>query len=141
MKNRITLFEGDPSAPPESDTFIIPQGSQLTITAIGLDPGDTITFQMVYVPSLDPDRCSCPPGTVTLPSVAGFAELRCCGSAVTLGPDNPVVILDNPQRTLLRAVLNAVDPSSVFAWAVETDTSDINDRLRGCGCSGQPGGE
>lgn len=135
MKNRMTLFYGDPSAPPESDTFIIPMGGQITVTAVGLDADDTITFQHVYVPSIDPDQCGCPPGNVTLPSVAGMTELRCCGNPVTLSADNPVVILDNPQRSLIRAVLNATDPSVVWAWAIETDTSDINDRLRGCGCT------
>lgn len=134
MKNRITLFNGDPAAPAESDTFIIPFGGQMTVTAIGLDPDDFISFQLVYVPSLDIDHCSCPPGVVNLPSVAGVTELRCCGTPITLNADSPVVILDTPQRTLLRAVLHATDPSLVWAWAIETSTANVNDRLRGCGC-------
>lgn len=136
MRNRITLFRPDASAPPESETFVIQSGDQLTITSIGLQAGDEITFQLVYVPAVDPDTCACPP-RVELPSVAGFSQLRCCGTPIKLTEDNPVVILDNPQRTLLRAIRNVADPTSVWVWAVETETPNLNDRLRGCPCASQ----
>lgn len=135
MKNRISLFFPQHVAP-ESDTFMIDYGGQMTIIAIGLDEGDSIEFQVVHVPSIDPDHCACPPGQVTLPSVAGFAVLKCCGEAITVTADNPVVILDNPQRMFIRAVLNAEDTSGIYAWAVDTSTHNINDRLRGCACTG-----
>lgn len=134
QRNRIPLFYSDPTAPPESKTFIIDYDRQLTVTAIGLQAGDSVGFQMVYVPALDPDSCTCPPFPVVLPSVAAVQELRCCGTPITLTEDNPVVILDNPQRTLLRAVLNTSDPDGIYVWAVETATHDLNDRLRGCSC-------
>lgn len=134
MKNRIVLFNADPTAPTHSPTFSIDYGKQVTITAMGLQAGDDIGFEMVYVPSLNPDECSCPPIPAVLPSVAASESLQCCGSPIQLTSGAPVIVLDVPQRTLLRAVLTAADPSSVWAWATDTNTPDLNDRLRGCGC-------
>lgn len=133
MKNRITLFFPAHVAP-ESDTFMIEYGGQMTVAAIGLEPGDYIEFQMVNILGTDPDRCECPPGRVELPSVAGFALLKCCGENIQVTADNPVVILDNPQRVFLRAVLYAADTSGIYAWAIDSSTSNVNDRLRGCPC-------
>lgn len=135
MKNRIKLFWPD-NLTPESDTFQIEYGKQMTITAIGLEDDEEVTFQMVHVPAIDPDKCACPPGKVELPSVAAYTTLKCCGKDIKLTKDNPVVILDNPQRMLLRAVLDADDPDGIWVWAIESDTHNINDRLRGCGCDG-----
>lgn len=133
MLDRIPLFFPEHIAE-ESDTFMIPFASQMTIMAVGMDVGDFIEFQLVHVPSMNPDKCACPPGQVVLPSVAGFAILKCCGEPIRLTADNPVVILDSPQRMFLRAVLTASDTSGIFAWAVESDTHNVNDRLRGCPC-------
>lgn len=87
MKDRQALF-WPTHVDPESDTFTIDFDSQMTVTAIGLQAGDEITFQMVYVPSVDPDKCTCPPGKVTLPSVAAYAELTCCGEPVKVTAEN-----------------------------------------------------
>lgn len=136
MKDRQPLFWPQ-HVDPESDTFVIDYGKQMTVTAIGLQTGDSITFQMVYVPSVNPDSCSCPPGVVTLPSVAAYSELTCCGEPITLTPENPVVVLDAPQRTLLRAVLTAADLDGIWVWVSETDTHNVTDRMRGCACTNQ----
>lgn len=134
MKNRQELFFPAHVAP-ESDTFVIEHGSQMTILAIGLQGTDYVEFQAVYVPSLDPDTCACPPGQVTLPSVADFVTLKCCGEPIRVTADNPVVVLDNPQRTFLRALLSADDTSGIRVWATETYSNNLNDRLRGCPCA------
>lgn len=139
-RNRFALFQPDPSAPPESATFSLEFGQQLTITGFGLQSGDEVQFEMVHVPALNPDMCACPPGRVDLPSVAAVTPLMCCGTPQVLTPDNPVVIIDSPQRTLLRAVLVAADPENVWVWAVETDTPNLNDRMRGCPCGGSSNG-
>lgn len=133
MKNRITLFHPG-YVHSESQTFTIDYGKQMTIAAIGLEPGDTINFEMLHVPAIDPDNCVCPPGSVELPSVAAYSMLQCCGTLVELNIANPVVILDNPQRMLLRAVLNTSDPDSIWVWAIETATPDLTSGLRGCNC-------
>lgn len=118
----------------QSDTFVIGYGRQITAIAFGLQAGDEITFQAVHVPAIDPDTCACIPHNVELPSVAAHFPLMCCGKEVKLTKDHPYVILDAPQRTLLRAIRNVADPDIVVAWVVETDTPDLNDRLRGCPC-------
>lgn len=128
-RSRITLFEPDPTAPAQSQTFAIEYGKQLTITSVGLDSGDTVTFQIVFVPAVDPDNI--PAGRVRLPSVAAYSTLKVRGQTVTLSSDNPSIILDTPQRTLLRAVLNTSDPGNIRVWAVESNTSDVSDQLRG----------
>lgn len=133
MKDRLELFWPQHIAP-ESDTFVIEYGHQMTIAAIGLQPGDKVTFQMVHVPTLNPDTCACPPGIVELPSVAAYAPLMCCGAEIELTADNPVVVLDNPQRMLLRAVLDAQDTDGIWVWALDTQTANVTDRLRGCAC-------
>lgn len=135
MKNRISLFSFGAFVAPESDTFMIEFGSQMTITAVGLEPGEYLEFQLVHIPSIDPDRCACPPGEVILPSVASFVTLTCCGEPIRVTPENPVVILDSPQRSFLRAVLSADPMSPVYAWAIESKTSDVSDRMRGCRCA------
>lgn len=137
MKDRQFLFFPH-HVEPESDTFQIEYGKQMTIAAIGLEGDDHIEFQMVHVPSVDPDHCACPPGVATLPTVSGYITLTCCGEPIRLTPENPVVVLDSPQRMLLRAVLNADDTQAIYAWALETDTRNVTDRMRGCPCEANP---
>ena len=134
MKNRQALFWPQ-HVEPESSTFSIDYGKQMTVYAVGLEANDEITFQILHVPSIDPDHCACPPGAVTMPAVAGYAPLMCCGTEVKLTATNPFVIIDAPQRVLLRAVLKADSPeNNVWAWVTETETHNVTDRMRGCGC-------
>lgn len=119
---------------PESQTFQIPHGMQLTVVAVGLQEGDEVTFQIVHVPTIDLDDCACVPSIAVMPSVAAYTDLMCCGEKITLTVDNPHIILDSPQRMLMRAVLVAEEPDSVFVWALETNTPNVTDRLRGCAC-------
>lgn len=117
---------------PESETFEIPVGGQVTVVAMGLNPGDQVTFELVFTPAIQPDLCACPPGIVDLPSVAAATPLICCGQVVTLTDSNPFVVMDSPQGMRVRGVLNASDPDNVWVWAINTNTPDVTDRLRGC---------
>lgn len=117
---------------PESETFEIPVGGQVTVAALGLQPGDEVTFELVFTPAIQPDLCACPPGIVELPSVAAATPLVCCGQTVTLSPDQPFVVLDTPQGMRVRGVLDSQDPSNIWVWAINTKTPNVTDRLRGC---------
>lgn len=121
---------------PESDTFEIPLDGQVTVTALGLYPGDKVTFELVFTPAVQPDMCACPPGQVELPSVAAATPLMCCGTPVTLTLDQPYAIIDAPQGMRVRAVLDAGSPDSIWVWAQNTGTPNVNDRMRGC-CSAE----
>lgn len=123
----------------ESRTFVIPFGGQLTAMGFGLQASDEITFQVVHVPAVDFDPCECIPANVELPSVAAHFPLKCCGEEIKLTEDNPMVILDAPQATLMRAIRNVGDIDSVIVWATQTKTADVTDRLRGCPCASTDG--
>lgn len=117
---------------PESDTFEIPVGGQVTVSGLGLQPGDSVTFELVFTPAIQPDLCACPPGIVELPSVAAASPLVCCGTTVTLSYAQPFVVIDTPQGMRARGVLSAADPSNIWVWATNTKTPNVTDRLRGC---------
>lgn len=131
MKERIVLFDPDRVAA-ESDTFQIEYGGQMTVLAIGLEEDDYVEFQAVHIPTLDPDRCACPPGVVVLPEVASYVTLQCCGNPIRITPENPVVVLDGPQRFFLRAVLHTNDTEGKYVWAIESKSMTPN--LCGSGC-------
>lgn len=117
---------------PESDTFEIPVGGQVTVVGLGLQHGDEVTFELVFTPAIQPDLCACPPGIVELPSVAASTPLVCCGQTVTLTVDQPFVVLDTPQGMRVRGVIDSVDPSNIWVWAINTKTPHVTDTLRGC---------
>lgn len=118
-----------------SGTFAVPVGGQLTVYGFGLQPGDKITFEMLYVPTLKGEPCETPPGgQAELPQAAAVAPLLCCGKEIAVTIDNPYVVIDAPQNILLRAVLEAEDIPSIASWAIETKTANVNDRMRGCQC-------
>lgn len=116
---------------PESDTFEIPLDGQVTVTALGLQPGDSVTFELVFAPAVQPDLCSCPPGIVELPSVAAATPLRAGGKAIKLDAGTPYVIIDAPQGMRVRGVLTTSDASNIWVWAANTKTHDVSNELRG----------
>lgn len=120
---------------PESDTFYLPVGGQVTVVAMGLMPGDEVSFEMIFAPAIQPDLCACPPGIVELPSVAASAPMMCCGEPIKLTADNPFVVMDAPQGVRVRGVMQAALQSGIWVWAFETDTKNVTDRLRGCPCN------
>ena len=56
--------------------------------------------------------------------------------------DNPWVIIDSPQGTKIRAKLETassgevVVPTDQLVVYNETNTENVNDRMRGCACAG-----
>ena len=123
-----------------SDTFLI--GTQSTVYAMGLQPGDVVEFFVCLVSDLVRSACVCPPGNVVLPSVVDEVPLTCCGVPITLDRDKPFVVLDAPQGIRLRAKLTQLDPneplSTQIVWFNNTHTANVNDRLRGCPCQETP---
>lgn len=133
-KSSKTLLFWPGSLLTKSDPFHIPVGGQKTVVALGLGAGETVTFEIVITPAIEPDICMCPPGDVELPSVASSAPLTCCGQTVTLNSSNPFVIIDAPQAAQVRAVFNGATDNDLWVWVANTETSDVTDKLRGCPC-------
>ena len=124
----------------ESQTFEIVR--QITVHAQGLEPGDVVNFYMVQLTDLTYDPCSCPPNRVELPKVLDEEVLRCCGVPIALTREHPFVIMDAPQGVLLRAKLTyAGVHSTQRVYFVESNTQNVNDRLRGCPCAEAPSEE
>lgn len=139
--SRIILFDVD-SANNASRTFQLPESGQYTIVAVGMQPGDFITFEVIHVnPGARAIICGCYLTPETMASLIGIQELLCptCESdgaprPVQLTERNPILVLDWPQDTLLRAIYHGdgVDMGTVTVWAVETNTPDLTDAMRGC---------
>lgn len=108
----------------ESDTFYLGEGEQITLVALGLQPGDSVGVQIVYSPAIEPDPCTCPPAVVELPSVMAAAPLPCIdcaeGREPKLTADAPVLIFDYPQGFHLRAVIDAQDEDAIWVWMNKT---------------------
>lgn len=117
---------------PYSPVFSVKK--QVTVFAFGLEAGDYIEFELVYVPTASGDPCECVPFQAELPQVGATAPLMCCSGRIRLTNTTPFVIIDAPQSVGIRAVLTAADPTAVVAWLEETDTPNVTDRLRGCPC-------
>lgn len=113
-----------------SEVFDLKQ--QITVVGLGYEQGQFTTFEVVLLSEFVPDPCACPPGKVVLPGVAAAVPLTCCGTIITLDENNPSVIIDTPQGAKLRAVEHGGPGPTVFFN--ETQTRDVNDRMRGCPC-------
>lgn len=109
---------------------------QLTVYATSLAPGEYVQFEMVQLSGQPKDMCECPPPNVQLPAVIWSAPLLCCGEPILLTPERPAVIIDFPQQVLVRAQLITNDPEDTDALVrlQETQTPNVNDRMRGCPC-------
>jgi len=138
MSAPVILFDSS-SVELESKVFEIKK--QLTIRAIGLQPGDYITFEALSVTAgARSSVCGCFIREATGGAIAGLVELQCptCESdtpqPVRLTERNPIVILDSPQDSLLRALYHGdgVDLQTVLVTAQETETEDLTDSMRGC---------
>lgn len=111
---------------------------QITVVALGLEPLDVVTFWLVLQTTPVRDPCACPPGQVVLPAVLDEVQLRCCGTPVVLTRANPFVVLDAPQGITMRAKLATITPSTQSVVYQETNTANVNDRMRGCPCGDTP---
>ena len=115
---------------------------QVTVYAYNLQPNEQVTFHIVALSELVKSACgNCPPA-VTLPTVVDEMPLLCCGERIVLTRDNPWVIIDSPQGTKIRAKLETassgevVVPTDQLVVYNETNTENVNDRMRGCACAG-----
>lgn len=114
--------------------------SQVTVAALGLPAGATVTFEMVQISSpvretICPGSCEIPP--VQFPSETAWQPLMCCeGQPVRVNTANPYIVLDAPQHVRLRALVTGYDfsaapfPGEIIVYP---STSTItNDVMRGC---------
>ena len=115
---------------------------QVTVNAYNLQVGQRVSFYIVALSELIKSACgNCPPA-VTLPTVVDEMPLLCCGERIVLTRDNPWVIIDSPQGTKIRAKLETassgevVVPTDQLVVYNETNTENVNDRMRGCACAG-----
>lgn len=114
---------------------------QVTVYAYNLQPGEQVAFYLVALSELVKSACgNCPPA-VTLPTVVDEMQLECCGEPVILTRAQPWVIIDSPQAAKIRAKLEtsggtAVVPNNQLVVYNETNTLNVNDRMRGCACAG-----
>lgn len=138
MSKQIVLFDKN-SLAPESAIFAFDQ--QVTISAMGIQGDDYITFERVELASGKmPEVCGCTIVSATKPSVIGTAELNCptCEESVPqpvrLTRTNPIVVLDYPQGSALRAVYHGggLETGEVYVVARQSNTTNLTDELRGC---------
>lgn len=140
----ITLFS-PVSLSDTSPNFVVEE--QVTVSAVGLQGADFITFErLMHNNPLPATVCGCriiAPGEL---NIVGVQELLCdscqtCGDqspAVTphvrLTARNPVVVLDHPQRVVLRAVYHGtgLGAGDVFVTATDSTTQDLTAGMRGC---------
>lgn len=137
MNKIITLFNAHSVA---NDSPVFRLDNQTTITAVGLGPGDAVLFEVIYLSSVSPIP-DCPCRLSELPSavIDGVEPLVCptCETQteqrVRLTQRNNVVVLDNPQRALVRAIFVGDGLGTARVWAQPgTHTQDLTDSLRGC---------
>lgn len=123
------------------DSPVFRVGEQVTVIAVGMAPGDSITFEVISLISGDPSSiCGCRLNKATNATIGSVQPLLCpsCESdgqvQVTLTENNPVVVLDWPQGALLRAMYHGtgIDDRTVTVWYNETETRSLTDAMRGC---------
>lgn len=114
--------------------------TQVTVAALGLPTGATVTFEIVQLSS--PSRDQLRPGCCEVPvdklsNELSWQPLMCCeGQPVRVNNANPYIVLDAPQHVRLRAVVTGYDfsaapfPGEIIVYP---STSTItNDVMRGC---------
>lgn len=115
--------------------------SQVTVAAIGLPAGATVTFEMVQLntpgrEAMGNGNCCEVPADI-LPHELAWQPLMCCeGQPVRVNSANPFIVLDAPQHVRLRALLTGFDFSAgpfTGDVIVYPSTSTItSDTMRGC---------
>lgn len=138
MSKQIVLFDKS-SIAPESPIFAFDK--QITITAIGIQGNDFITFERIELAAGKmAEVCGCEIIGGTKPSVIGVQELQCptCEESepqpVRLTANNSIVVLDYPQGSALRAVYHGtgLETGEVYVVARQSSTSNLTPELRGC---------
>lgn len=138
VDKQVVLFD-KASLAPESNVFAFDK--QITISAIGIQGDDYITFERVELQAGKmPDVCGCIIISSTKPSIIGTAELNCptCEESepqpIRLTRTNPIVVLDYPQGSALRAIYHGggLETGEVYVVARQSNTTNLTDELRGC---------
>ena len=114
--------------------------TQVTVAALGLPAGATVTFEIVQLSS--PSRDQLKPGCCEVPvdklaNELSWQPLMCCeGQPVRVNSATPYIVLDAPQHVRLRAVVTGYDfsaapfPGEIIVYpSTSTITSDT---MRGC---------
>ena len=138
MEAPFILFDST-SANNDSPVFLL--DGQHTVVAVGLQPGDTITFEVITMAEgARANVCGCRIVGGLAASVEGLQQLLCpsCESegarAVALTAANPVVVLDAPQNSFIRAIFSGTGLGlrTVSAWVTKSASIDLTDAMRGC---------
>lgn len=137
MNKIITLFNAHSVA---NDSPVFRLDNQTTITAVGLGPGDAVLFEVIYLSSVSPiPECPCRLSELPSAVIDGVEPLVCptcetqTAQRVRLTQRNNVVVLDNPERALIRAIFVGDGLGTARVWAQPgTHTQDLTDSLRGC---------
>jgi hypothetical protein len=134
----LVLFD---SASVNLDSRIFQVNSQRTVVAVGMEPDDYITFEVVLLGSGTPSSvCGCYMTQMQPGTILGVEELKCpaCETQtlrpVRLTDRNPVVVLDVPQGALLRAIYHGtgINLRTVAVHTYATSTPNLTDAMRGC---------
>ena len=124
-----------------NDSPVFQLDGQHTVVAVGMQPDDVITFEVITIAEAARDKiCGCRIVGGLTASVEGMQRLLCptCESEdlrpVTLTAKNPVVVLDAPHNSFLRAIYSGtgIGMQSVNAWVTKSATTDLTDAMRGC---------
>lgn len=123
------------------DSPVFQLDGQHSVVAVGMQPGDSITFEVITIAeAARANICGCRITAGLAASVQGMQQLLCpsCESQgirpVTLSSTNPVVILDAPHNAFLRAIYSGtgIDMRTVTVWVAKSASTDLTDAMRGC---------
>jgi hypothetical protein len=133
------LFNNSSISQYSQTTFTIDK--QVTVSAIGIPAGVTITFEMLHLEAPAYEAmcdAACPelPPSKN-PTVTAWQQLMCCAEMpVRINAATPSIVLDTPQKVRLRAVMTGFDfsatPFSGVVTVVDSDSQITNDAMRGC---------
>lgn len=114
---------------------------QITIKGTGLAENDKVTFEILHLSAGEYEQwCNCHRVPGTPPEIEAYSVMMCpdCGKdgelvPVRLTQSNPVVVLNAPQNTIMRARFTGENVEAVSVWAtLETDTKDLDPAMSGC---------
>jgi len=134
----VSLFDGSSTNEVSLTHFEIIE--QVTITAVGMQEGEYVTFEMVTISSpthqVSCDPCELPP--VVMPEATAWQPLTCCSEEhVSLSSAHPVLILDAPTGMRIRALYHGHNfslgnPFTADVTLRESKVKSIHESMRGC---------
>ena len=134
----IVLFQ--PTSPAD-DSVVFELNQQKTVFAMGMQPGDFITFEVVRISDAARSKvCGCRLTEAGMSVVEQLQPLHCpvCSTGesrpVRVTPQNPTVVLDTPQGALMRAIYHGTGVSlrAVTVTLSDSATTDLSMTMRGC---------